>query len=54
MLDAVLGSASASLWVAARNPRAHRFYERNGFRFDGVEKADERVPTFLERRMVRP
>jgi len=41
------------LWVASVNPRAHAFYERNGFRFDGFEKPDDRVPTFLERRMVR-
>lgn len=53
MLDAVLGDAPAFLWVAAVNPRAQAFYLRNGFAFDGVEKSDERVPTFLERRMVR-
>jgi ribosomal protein S18 acetylase RimI-like enzyme len=54
MLDAVVGDAAAFLWVAADNPRAHAFYVRNGFRFDGVEKADSRVPSFVERRMVRP
>lgn len=53
MLDAVLGSAPAFLWVAAVNPRAQAFYLRNGFAFDGFEKPDERVPTFMERRMVR-
>ena len=54
MLDMVLGDSAAFLWVAAENPRAHAFYERNGFRLDSVEKADPRVPSFLERRMVRP
>lgn len=53
MLDAVLGDAAAFLWVAAINPRAQAFYRRNGFDFDGVEKVDDRVPTFVERRMVR-
>ncbi|UYN84327.1 MAG: GNAT family N-acetyltransferase [Microcella sp.] len=53
MLDAVLGDEPAFLWVAAENPRAQAFYERNRFRADGLEKPDDRVPTFLERRMVR-
>lgn len=53
MLDAVVGDAPAFLWVAADNPRAHSFYLRNGFSFDGGEKPDDRVPTFVERRMVR-
>ncbi len=53
MLDAVLGVEPAFLWVAAINPRAQAFYLRNGFEFDGIEKADDRVPTFMERRMVR-
>ncbi len=53
MLDAVLGNAPAFLWVAAINPRAQAFYRRNGFEFDGVEKPDDRVRTFIERRMVR-
>ena len=53
MLDLVLGDEPAFLWVAAINPRAQAFYRRNGFEFDGREKADDRVHTFLERRMVR-
>ena len=53
MLDVVIGAEPAFLWVAADNPRAQAFYERNGFRADGLEKPDDRVPTFLERRMVR-
>lgn len=53
MLDVVIGDAPAFLWVAAINPRAQAFYRRNRFDFDGAEKADDRVPDFLERRMVR-
>lgn len=54
LLDAVIGpDASVVLWVAKRNPRAQSFYRRNRFRFDGVVKPDERVPSFLEARMVR-
>lgn len=53
LLDEVVGSGPASLWVARDNPRARRFYERNGFEADGTEKPDDRVPTFWELRMVR-
>lgn len=53
LLDAVIGDADACLWVARENARARRFYERAGFVTDGVEKADDRVPTFWETRMVR-
>ena len=53
LLDAVIGDADACLWVARENPRARRFYERAGFVADGLEKPDDRVPTFWELRMVR-
>lgn len=53
LLDEVVGKGPASLWVARDNPRARRFYERNGFEADGIEKPDDRVPTFWEMRMVR-
>ncbi|WP_439564842.1 GNAT family N-acetyltransferase [Microcella sp.] len=53
LLDAVIGDGPATLWVARDNPRAHRFYEKNRFIADGVEKPDERVPTFWEMRLVR-
>jgi L-amino acid N-acyltransferase YncA len=36
LLDVAIGAAPAYLWVAAENPRAGRFYERNGFRLDGT------------------
>lgn len=36
LLDAVVGSEPCQLWVARENPRAHRFYRRNGFVPDGT------------------
>ena len=36
LLDAAVGERPAYLWVAERNPRAHRFYRRNGFVPDGT------------------
>lgn len=54
LLDAAVGDAPAFLWVADDNPRAQAFYRRNGFRRDGVTKAqrlgDEEL---LAARMVR-
>ena len=35
------GFAEAVLWVLEDNPRAHRFYERQGWRTDGGRKVDE-------------
>jgi GNAT superfamily N-acetyltransferase len=53
LLDAAVGTLSASLWVFAANERAQRFYRRRGFVPDGAEKIDPDtgVP---EIRMVRP
>jgi GNAT superfamily N-acetyltransferase len=54
LLEAVLGDAPASLWVADDNPRARAFYTRNGFRPDGVTKVGPVAGTdILEVRMVR-
>lgn len=36
-----LGYAEAILWVLADNPRARRFYEREGWHTDGGRKTDE-------------
>ena len=42
LLDAVLPPGTpAQLWVAEENPRARRFYERNGFLPDGARHVDE-------------
>ncbi|MDR7251418.1 GNAT superfamily N-acetyltransferase [Nocardioides sp. BE266] len=50
LLEAAIGDADAYLWVLDGNERAIRFYERQGFRFDGATKdSDARI----ERRMVR-
>ncbi|WP_127794295.1 GNAT family N-acetyltransferase [Agromyces sp. LHK192] len=39
LFDAAIGEGEGVyLWVAADNPRAHRFYERNGFTLDGSEQ----------------
>ena len=35
------GHAEAILWVLEDNPRARRFYEREGWRPDGARKEDE-------------
>lgn len=53
LLDAVLGDQPAQLWVAEANPRAIRFYERNGFRADGVTLVDPALENLREIRMVR-
>lgn len=53
LLRQALGDAPAYLWVARDNPRARRFYEREGFRPDGAEKIDERFANLAEVRLVR-
>ncbi|WFR67996.1 GNAT family N-acetyltransferase [Curtobacterium flaccumfaciens] len=51
LLNAVLGRRSASLWVAADNPRAHSFYRRNGFAADGATSSFGPIETTV--RLVR-
>lgn len=41
LLDAVLGSQPAQLWVADPNPRAQAFYRKHGFTFDGTVRVDD-------------
>lgn len=53
LLDAVLGDDPAMLWVAERNPRAIRFYERNGFALDGARREEASLPLLSSVRMVR-
>ena len=53
LLDAVLADRPASLWVAEENPRARRFYERNGFAADGERTVLEAWEGVAEIRMVR-
>lgn len=54
LLDAALGDEPAFLFVAAGNPRAIRFYERNRFAFDGASEQHRLVETPIRTlRMVR-
>lgn len=53
LLDAAIGASPACLWVAARNPRAIRFYEKNGFNPDGTRRTDAEAEDLEEIRMVR-
>jgi GNAT superfamily N-acetyltransferase len=50
LLSAAVGDRSAYLWVLEGNERAIRFYERQGFAFDG---AGEHEPEGRHLRMVR-
>lgn len=54
LLDAVLPPGTpAQLWASERNPRAIRFYERNGFTPDGVRDPGESFGGIAAIRMVR-
>jgi GNAT superfamily N-acetyltransferase len=53
LLDAVLADQPASLWVAERNPRARRFYQRNGFVPDGAREVLASWEGLVEIRLVR-
>ena len=54
LLDAAVGDAPAFLFVARDNPRAIRFYQRNGFEFDGASEEYPLVRTpIISLRMVR-
>ena len=48
------GDEPAYLWVAEDNPRAHRFYTRNGFALDGATHTEPFLgETLTEVRFVR-
>lgn len=53
LLDAVVGTEPAQLWVLRGNARAISFYQRNGFAFDEVEYTDPDDANMVELRMVR-
>jgi GNAT superfamily N-acetyltransferase len=40
-LEALRSYSSATLWVLADNPRARRFYEREGWVLDGGRREEE-------------
>ena len=50
LCEAAIGTSPAYLWVLDGNARAIRFYEQQGFGFDGATKPED---VGLERRMVR-
>lgn len=52
LLDAAVGSGSASMWVLQDNPRAHAFYARHGFAPDGSSVYDQQLHA-VEVRLVR-
>jgi GNAT superfamily N-acetyltransferase len=55
LFEASVGDRAAYLWVLAENPRAIRFYERQGFRFDGSrEERDMGVQARMVRAGVTP
>lgn len=53
LFDAVRGDDPLVLWVLRDNARAIAFYERNGFRRDGVERPTRTIDEFVICRMVR-
>jgi GNAT superfamily N-acetyltransferase len=54
LFDAAVGDDRVYLWVAKDNPRAHRFYQRNGFVADGAEQLQPFLgEEILEVRLVR-
>ncbi|WP_318842930.1 GNAT family N-acetyltransferase [Myceligenerans pegani] len=54
LLDAVVPPGTpCQLWVAEDNPRARRFYERNGFTVEGARITDDSFANITELRMVR-
>ncbi len=53
LLEHAVGDAPAYLWVWEDNARAQRFYERNGFRPDGVRRVEEQWGGIADLRMVR-
>ncbi|HEX7351828.1 GNAT family N-acetyltransferase [Brachybacterium sp.] len=49
----LLQERPAYLWVVEENPRARRFYEKEGFRADGGLKVDADLGDLREIRMTR-
>lgn len=48
LMESGIGKGPAYLWMAADNPRARTFYERNGFSPDGESATHEIVGTPVE------
>ena len=43
----ITNGAAMTLWVFEENSRARKFYERNGFRHDGVERIESYSGKYL-------
>jgi len=52
LMQATAGDRDMTVWVVADNARAHRFYDRHGFRTEGATRVHE-VTGASEMRMVR-
>ena len=52
LMQATTGDRNLTLWVAAENARAQRFYDRHGFRIEGATRMHE-VTGAPEMRLVR-
>jgi GNAT superfamily N-acetyltransferase len=52
LIHRAVGGSPAHLWVFEANPRATRFYGKQGFRFDGHGRADSDTG-LREHRFVR-
>ena len=52
LMQATSGDRDLTLWVAAENARAQRFYDRHGFRIEGATRMHE-VTGAPEMRLVR-
>jgi GNAT superfamily N-acetyltransferase len=58
LMDAALeglrlaGAEEAFLWVVEANPRARRFYEREGWSYDGTQRATPLGPAELRYRLT--
>lgn len=53
LMESILEGEPASVWVAADNPRARRFYEKAGFVPDGAVQVEEHLGNLRDIRMVR-
>ena len=53
LIQATLGDAPASVWVAEDNPRAIRFYAKHGFALDGARKVEPMYEGLVDVRMIR-
>ena len=51
--DLISAEAAMTLWVFEKNARARKFYERNGFKHDGVERLESFSGEYLKEMRYR-